>query len=492
MIRQHLFSNGIEYKGKSNQSAQLFSQKIMEDYWLPFCEDALDSAICYGMVVWRTRKIDKHTVVPVVCLKGTYSVKMKETDSSIEYTVYDIKERENDVIKDAYVYDEFGYRPQVDGTLMSVMHTLIPDIQYYFTMLNCQVALERKRVRPTILTQLNERGGAGRTGENEGIEYDFYADTDIADAEAEAKFKRNKAAVESLKQQQQLYDDFFDPTERKEEVHAPAILDQMVPIPSGQTLASYQIQQGRGDLPVILKALQDTICGVLGVPKSMVMSDTPHKSDAVGTHQMFQMTVLWWKRQISEMCEMIYNVINAKAIADKVGEKMAKKKDVTHTEIYMATRNQQSRITFPITPFVSNVELYGLYTQGVIKWETYCTYVTRNVSIPLDSIPPEPLNEKEKKQLLGIHDTPRLQQHGKVSEENAPVEDPKDDKKDPKDDKKDPKDDKDKDDKKDPKDDKKDPKDDKKDPKDDKVDKAVGKKRKSAVDAKTTKRKKNK
>ena len=40
MIRQHLFSNGIDFKGKSNQQKQLFSQQIMEDYWLPFCEDA--------------------------------------------------------------------------------------------------------------------------------------------------------------------------------------------------------------------------------------------------------------------------------------------------------------------------------------------------------------------------------------------------------------------------------------------------------------------
>jgi penicillin-binding protein-related factor A (putative recombinase) len=470
MIRQHLFSNGIEYKGKSNQTVQQFSQKIMEDYWLPFCEDALDSAICYGFVVWRVKKIDKHTSVPIVCLKDTFTLKMKETDSSVEYTVYDAQDKENDVIKDAYVYDEFGYRPQINGSLMSVMHTLIPDIQYYFTMLNCQVMLEKKRVKPAILTQLNERSGAGRTGENEGIEYDFYADTDLADAEQEAKFKRNRAAVESLKTQQRLYDDFFDPTDGPEEVQAPAILDQMVPIPSGQTLANYQIQQGRSDLPVILKGLQDTICGVLGVPKSMIMSDTPHKSDAVGTHQMFQMTILWWKRQISEMCEMIYNVIHAKAIADKVGEKMAKKKEINHTEVYMATRNQQSRITFPITPFVTNEELYALYTQGVIEWKTYCVYVTRNVSIPLDIIPPEPLKDKDKKQLLGIHpEAPRSETVKKASDEEdkkASVGEEK---------------------KKEQTDNEKDKKKEKAD-----VEKAVGKKRKGLGDEKNVKKKKGK
>ena len=406
MIRQHLFSNGIEFKGKSGANANNFSQHIMEDFWLPFCEDALDQALTYGFVVWRTRKIGD-TVVPIICLKDTYRLTVKETDGVLEYKIYDMGEKNNEELKGAYVYDEFGYRPLIDGTLMSMLHTLIPDIQYYFTMLNCQVALEKKRVKPPILTQLtNNRGLGNGTGENEGIDYDFYADADIAEAEEDAKYKRNRAAVDALKNQQKLYDDFFDPKE-DQEVSAPSVLDQMVPIPSGQTIASYQPQQGRNDIPVILKSLQDTICGVLGVPKSMIMSDTPHKSDAVGTHQMFQTTIVWWKRQISEMCQMIYNIINAKELTNQVGDRLSKRANKPDTkDIYLMTKNMSSRITFPTTPFTTNEELYQLYTQGVIDWKTYCTYIARNTSIPMDTIPDEPLQDKEKKELLGISKDP--------------------------------------------------------------------------------------
>ena len=401
MIRQHLFSNGIDFKGKSNQQKQLFSQQIMEDFWLPFCEDALDNALCYGFVVWRTRKVGD-TVVPIVCLKDTYQLKMKETDGIIEYFVYNKDEKANEIIDGAYVYDEFGHRPEIDGSLMSIVNTLIPDIQYYFTMLNCQVQLEKKRVKPPILTQIHDRRGVGQTGENEGIDYDFYADADIAEAEEESKYKRNRKAVEALKNQQRLYDEFFEPNEIPDEIAAPTILDQMVPLPIGQTVSSYPVQQGRNDIPVILKSLQDTICGVLGVPKSMIMADTTHKADAVGTHQMFQTTIMWWKRQMSEMCQMIYNVINAKEIANKVTDKVSKRKERISGDVYMATRGMQSTITFPVTPFINNDELYKLYTQGVIEWKTYCTYISRNTSIPLDTIPPEPLKDKEKKELLGV------------------------------------------------------------------------------------------
>ena len=356
MIRQHLFSNGIEFKGKSGANANNFSQHIMEDFWLPFCEDALDSAMTYGFVVWRTRKIGD-TVVPIVCLKDTYRITCKEVEGVLEYKIYDKGEKTNEILKGAYVYDEFGYRPEVDGDLMSMLHTLIPDIQYYFTMVNCQVSLEKKRVNPPILTQINPHRGMGQgTGENEGIDYDFYADADIAEAEEESKYKRNRSAVEALKNQQKLYDEFFDP-KGDERVSAPNVLDQMVPIPSGQTLATYTPQQGRNDIPVILKSLQDTICGVLGVPKSMIMSDTPHKSDAVGTHQMFQTTIVWCKRQISEMCQMIYNIINAKELTGQVGDRLSKRSSKADTkDIYLMTKNMSSRITFPTTPFTTNEE----------------------------------------------------------------------------------------------------------------------------------------
>ena len=423
MIRQHLFCNGIEFKGKSGANANNFSQHIMEDFWLPFCEDALDSAMTYGFVVWRTRKIGD-TIVPMVCLKDTYRLSVTENDGTLEYKVYDKQEKNNQILKGAYVYDEFGYRPEVRGHLMSMLHTLIPDIQYYFTMLNCMVQLEKKRVRPPILTQLQSRGNHGNTGENEGIDYDFYADADIADAEDESKYKRNRQAVEALKHQQKLYDEFFDTTADETSVDAPSILDQMVPIPSGQSIASYPLQQGRNDLPNILKQLQDTICGVLGVPKSMIMSDTPHKADAVGTHQMFQTTIVWWKRQISEMCQMIYNIINAKELTGQVGDKLANRTSKSDSkDIYLMTKKMSSRITFPTTPFTTNEELYQLYTQGVIDWTTYCTYISRNTSIPMDTIPPEPFSKKEKKMVLGIaKDTPRessVARDGEVPERSS-------------------------------------------------------------------------
>ena len=400
-IRQHLFSNGIQFKGKGNQLKQTFSQQIMEDYWLPFCEDALDSVICYGLVVWRTRKVND-TVIPIVCRKGTYKLKMKVEDGVIDYTVYDVNEKANEIIKNAYVYDEFGYRPEISGHIMSIISSLVQDIQYYFTMLNCQVLLERKRVKPPILTQINERKGTA-TGENEGIDYDFYADADIAGAEQDAKYRRNRRAVEELQNQQKLYDEFFTPNSSAI-AKPPEILDQMVPIPSGQTIAPYPVQQGRNDMPTILKQLQDVVCGVLGVPKSMIMSDTPHKADVEGTHKIFQATVLWWKRQLSDMCQMIYNIINATEITNGVKDKISKRKNSSARDVYLATKNLQSVITFPVTPFVSNQELYELYTVGVLTWETYCTYISRNTSIPLEKIPPEParvdevepLNKKQK------------------------------------------------------------------------------------------------
>ena len=51
IIRQYLFSNGIEFKMGKARGIRLNIQDMMDDYWLPCCEDALDSALVLGFVV---------------------------------------------------------------------------------------------------------------------------------------------------------------------------------------------------------------------------------------------------------------------------------------------------------------------------------------------------------------------------------------------------------------------------------------------------------
>ena len=121
---------------------------------------------------------------------------------------------------------------------------------------------------------------------------------------------------------------------------------------------------------------------------------------------------------------MIYNIINAKELSGQVGDKLANRSSKTDSkDIYLMTKKMSSRITFPTTPFTTNEELYQLYTQGVIDWATYCTYISRNTSIPMDTIPPEPFSKKEKKMVLGIaKDTPRessVVRDGEAPERNS-------------------------------------------------------------------------
>ena len=47
--------------------------------------------------------------------KDTYSITLKEVNGLIEYKVYDSKDKSNEELDGAFVYDEFGYRPQIDG-----------------------------------------------------------------------------------------------------------------------------------------------------------------------------------------------------------------------------------------------------------------------------------------------------------------------------------------------------------------------------------------
>ena len=114
--------------------------------------------------------------------------------------------------------------------------------------------------------------------------------------------------------------------------------------------------------------------------------DTPHKSDATGTHKVFQQTIMWWKRQMSEMLESIYNIIYTKDITGRIMDRIERRSvKPNKSEVYLLSRQMKVNISFPVTPFISNEELYNLYLQGVVQWEQYVTCVSRNTGIPIDN-----------------------------------------------------------------------------------------------------------
>lgn len=387
-LHKHLFSNGLEIKtGKRSRDESM--KPFLGDWWVPFCADAVDSVICYGIIIYAIKKLDTGQKVPVVLLDGTYTVRFKVVDNTYEYRVFG--EDDNEPLKDTYVYDDFGFLPRVNGTITSLIESLAPNISNAAIIMQAGVEMEALRRKP--LLYMEQADTSKTTGDREGIDYDFYADTDFADADNAARFTRNERQLQQLEHQQKLLEEFHQ-TKRITDYQHDA-LSSVVSLPEGARLTNVPQNTGRTDVTSITKSMEDNICGVFGIPRSMVMSDTPHKTDTEGTHRQFQQTIAWWSARLSSCCESIYNIIHANEVKKRVVERAAKRVKRSPGDLYNIRSQLQVRFSFPVTPLLDRNELKALYQDGLLDWERYYTMTMNALGLAYDKIPEEPVKQAE-------------------------------------------------------------------------------------------------
>lgn len=387
VIQHHLFSNGIVFahrRGRIRPDPHM--QEIMTDFWLPFCRKMVDAILSSGIVAIRIVELDDGLRVPVVLEANSCQIKMKYELGIREYICLD---QQRDEIPNTLVLDSFGFSPNIAGKLTSIIANLLPQIQYINTLRGTCLAMEQKRTSPIVMTETVDT----KVDNVEGVNYDYYADGDMQDNSDQNKFMRNRSSVQQLAEQQQMYDSFF--SEGHMASKGSSALENVVTLPLGHKIVNMPQQTGRGDLCAQMKAHDDLICAVMGIPRSLVMSDTPHKTDAEGTHQTFQKTIMFWKNSIQTACEQIYNVIYADKIKEQMMKVIGKKrKKSTVEDVYALKKRMQVEISFPISPFIGADQLYIHYQRGTITWERYQEHACAAAALPHEPLPeptdPEP------------------------------------------------------------------------------------------------------
>lgn len=375
MIHNQLLNNGIKFcQNDCDLKMDINDTDLIEYRWVPFCADLIDSVMCYGFAVVSLGKD-----YPSVLKLGTYNLKMGIKNNDYEFEVYE-KNNANTIMKSAVVFNHFGYDPLQNGQIVSPMTRVLPRLQFLKTLRQTTIHMEAQRSNPQYFTELKDTGGNRSSAE--GIDYDFYADANAAETSDDMKFQRNKAAIQMLNQQKDLYESYLNP---RHAAKAAANLESVTQLPAGQVLKTAATNTGRNDVVNIHKLLQEEVCAAFGVPRSMMFADGSgnRSHDTVGTHQTFMHTLLWWKRKLSVVLSDAYNSINA----DKITEKIDIKKTDDINEL---KSRYKVKVYFPVTPFVSNEELRKLYEQGVISWQAYGQYALRNISLPLEDLQPKP------------------------------------------------------------------------------------------------------
>lgn len=372
MLNTHLLNNGIEFvKGGGNKPMKLDAEleDLVNEKWLPFCAEAIDSILCFGFC-----PVSFEGGFPSVLKLGSYRLKVTIKHNSYEWNVQGMLDPGKD-LKNCEVFDHFGMSPRMDGTLTSPVSKILPRLLFLKKLRETCIDMELRKANPHVFTEIKE---SNSTAHKEGVDYDFYADAGASEARDDMQFARNKSAVEMLNRQKELYEEYMG---RGQAIKATQNLNNVVQLPMGHHVVNPQINSGRTDLVNLHKIIQEEICAVIGVPRSMMFADTgKHSSDKEGIHDSFMHTLLWYKKKLGIMLSDVYNTL----YTDKIMKNINFKKETNRgRDVYDLKRKHKVQVFFPVTPFIPNEQLRKLYEHGVINWDAFATYSLRNVSLPL-------------------------------------------------------------------------------------------------------------
>lgn len=379
LISTQLLNNGIAFcKGgcKSNRMEETPQmQAETEDIWIPFTHELITHVLCFGFAV-----VCVEEGLPKLLNIGHFVLQVSVTLTSYEYKVM-TPTAVDEEIPNCIVFDHFGHRLTSKGQFTSIVHKVVPRLLFLKRLRETALAMEQRRAENLVFTEAIESNKS--TESREGVDYDFYADSNTSQISEELKYQRNKMNVSILNQQMDLYDQYLNRSHARK---AEKTLQNVVPLPSGQHMVLPPSQTGRGDLSGLHKTIIEDVCATLGVPRSIIMAESTGGlgggGDNEGKHEVFQATVLAWKKKLSVVLSHVYNVLHSEEIKGNVMKEINK----TKSDMYEAKLKHSVKVFFPVTPFVTNEMLRTLYEQGVIDFKTYAKYAVSNISLPIEDL----------------------------------------------------------------------------------------------------------
>lgn len=372
MILHHLMKNGLQFeKNKKIYEPSLEIADAFEQFWEPFIQDALDSALCLGFIVVKFNTDEMKRLYPSVVRPHLYELHFRVNNNDYEYWLSSsFIDLEN-----TYIYSNFAAHPLPNGEIISNVSRVMNKCRFLKELRYTTLIMEKNKSNPDYFAEVQESSNRER---HEGVDYDFYADTSEGDSAAgEMRFERSKANVEILMKQQDLYNQYRGANSRQVKN-----LQNITQLPNGQHIVPTAQNTGRQDITQIHKVLQEEICSGMGVPRSLMIGDSLYKSDIEGVTDSFKHTILGWKKMLGHMCTDLYQ----KAYVDT-------KKLKVYKNVYASKLKHQIKVVFPVHPYVSSDELDYLYKNGVIGWEVYSKHCLQNTSIPdffRELKPPDP------------------------------------------------------------------------------------------------------
>jgi len=401
LIHSKVFENGLCMREGTTHdcSKSPLTKQLLHTHWLPFAKNVIDSILCVGLVPVRYKEINDN-IVPYIPKAGTYEIHIVTlADGSTTYEFFSTDKPINisEPTPNAFILSGFGYDPERNGELNSTISCLYPYIRFISDMHDYATIAEKIRTNPPIIMQ---KRGENQSSQEESLHFDQYVDGDNLKVSLHNQYERNKEDVENLKSQNRLFLNAIAGKNLHSAENSTRAIENMVPLPSQYNVGTTLQPSARTDFVAINRLSQETICALIGVPRSMIINDSVTRADIQGSHDVFRQTLIYWKKSVATTLTKIYRILYGDHELQKM-KKKSKKRKLKNIENFV--ESNLVTIEIPTTPYVSNDELRSLYLQGIINWKHYGEYMLRNASLPIDILQSkEPWKLDDKKEFLGV------------------------------------------------------------------------------------------
>jgi len=458
----------VVYQGNTPRIPTDAFRTVLQRDFVPFDRDALDAIMTIGVVPIAFRKVPtnglgEEDLVPYVPKFGTYTITTFSVDGIQRFNFY----RNNfyagagnspatagaasgpafwgssgfgDHDPSVMVAHDFGYNPNVDGTLTSNLHAIAEQLSFISEMNGLAVTAERISSNPPLVTEYNN--AIEDRAEDKFSENFYVGNPDRCVARAEAVYERNAQQQAAFRENMRLWEqynglrgceEFVDgdgqsvvPHDRRasepEGTVAPAWgrdwrgaempWSRQYYIGATRRHVQHHLPRARGDLVAMNAQAMDIVCGVLNVPKGMLSSDSHVRAGVEAVSEAMHRTVNRWADLLSHLMTAVYNhTFGVKDLRDELRIQVQRRrrspyetaeKLLTEADLFAAEQKTRVRLAFDLPPSTSPERLDAMYNRGIIGWETYATAQLRLQNFARDQLASEsdPLSKEEKKMLL--------------------------------------------------------------------------------------------
>ena len=333
VLCMYVFGDGMKVqwvRGEDTYDSHEDFQQHVHAHWQPFATELMQNLLMFGVCPYKVVTLPSGDAVPVVPTFGTYFLTVQPTaDYSLHYRCYrnpcvvnaHHQQQQEDTDMHVLVMNHLDATGGLHGPISTILHL---DAFVNDQMRNTTVA-NWISSNPTIVTTSQQKSeprmehhmhSAFTTSAQQQVQNSDRMrardshNIDALQRQVDAIRDLNATQNSTMRDSNTVVEKDSFSNQMQTRQHCKQYEQNCLPLPHGQTITNQVLPRAPHDLLYLLKWKEDTICAVMGVPRSL-FGGKEGAGAAVGIKnsvnmRMLVVTVTRWKNTLATHLERVY------------------------------------------------------------------------------------------------------------------------------------------------------------------------------------------